>query len=154
MHSLCRDRILSYLLENGGTMEEVAESERGRCPVCGKVLPAGRTDMRFCSVRCKSRWHYLHGGDRVSYRRKVVRALERNYRILEGLLERGVTSIEIPDLARHGYDFSCITSYHKVGNHHEYRCFDIKYYLSASRVFRLERSPSANAAASDPRLPG
>ena len=38
-----------------------------------------------------------------------------------------------------GYKFDCITSYHKVRNHNEYRCYDIKYYMSGSSVFKLER---------------
>ncbi len=129
-------------------------AKRGRCPVCGKELPAGRTDMRFCSVRCKSRWHYLREGERLSYRRRIIRVLERNYRILDSLVEAGITSIDIPDLVRLGYDLSCITSYHKVRNHSEYRCFDIKYYMSGSRIFRLERSGTVSASGSDPRLQG
>ena len=32
-----------------------------------------------------------------------------------------------------------VTSWHKVGCHNEYRCFDIKYCCSGSRIFRIER---------------
>ena len=38
-----------------------------------------------------------------------------------------------------GYRFDCVTSYHKVRNHNEYRCYDIKYYLSESRLFGLSK---------------
>ena len=120
-------------------MDGKGKKTRSVCPVCGGALPAGRKDMRFCSVRCKSRWHYLREGRARVFRRKLLGTLERNYRILDALLAEGMTSMTIPDLAQAGYDFSCITSYHKVGNRNEYRCFDIKYYQSGSRIFHLER---------------
>ncbi len=95
--------------------------------------------MKFCSQECKSRWHYRKGGRLKGLKLKTIGALERNYSILERLLEEGVSSIDIPDLSRMGYNFDCITSYHKVRNHNEYRCYDIKYYMSESRVFKLQR---------------
>lgn len=68
-----------------------------------------------------------------------IGALDRNHGILMSLLEKGVTSMNIPDLAQMGYRFDCVTSYHKVRNHNEYRCYDIKYYLSESRLFGLSK---------------
>ena len=115
------------------------EEKKGRCLECGNELPYGRSDMKFCSPSCKNRWHYVHDGNIQGLKRKVLGALERNYEILVSLLEEGVSRIDIPDLAQMGYNFDCITSYHKVRNHNEYRCFDIKYYMSGSTVFKLER---------------
>ena len=115
------------------------EEKRGRCLECGNPLPYGRTDMKFCSSSCRNRWHYLQDGGLQGIRRRIIGTLDRNYSILESLIAEGVTRIDIPDLAQMGYNFDCITSYHKVRNHNEYRCFDIKYYMSGSTVFRLER---------------
>ena len=120
---------------------DVEKQSRGRCLECGDVLPYGRSDMKFCSDACKSRWHYGKDGRFKGLRLKTIGALDRNHAILSCLLERGVTGIDIPDLAQMGYNFDCITSYHKVRNHNEYRCYDIKYYMSGSRIFRLERCP-------------
>lgn len=114
-------------------------NEGKRCLECGDVLPYGRKDMRFCSASCKNRWHYQKNGSLKGLRMKTIGAIDRNYSILESLLESGVSSIDIPDLAQMGYNFDCITSYHKVRNHDEYRCYDIKYFMSGSRIFRLER---------------
>ena len=116
------------------------DDERGRCLECGDVLPFGRSDMKFCSVHCKSRYHYRNTGRSKGCRLKTINAIDRNYGILDSLIEDGVSSIDIPDLAQQGYNFECITSYHKVRNHNEYRCYDIKYYMSGSRVFGLSRS--------------
>ena len=122
------------------------EDNAGRkCLECGDVLPYGRSDMKFCSDSCKSKWHYARNGNLKGLRLRTIGALDRNHEILESLLEKGVTSIDIPDLAQMGYNFDCVTSYHKVRNHDEYRCFDIKYHMSESRVFKLGRCPTLPA---------
>ena len=115
------------------------DNEGKRCLECGDVLPYGRRDMRFCSTSCKNRWHYQKNGNLKGLRMKTIGAIDRNYSILESLLESGISSIDIPDLGQMGYNFDCVTSYHKVRNHDEYRCYDIKYYMSGSRIFKLER---------------
>jgi len=115
------------------------EEERGRCLECGNELPYGRSDMKFCSVSCKSRYHYENRPYGVGVKLRTLSALDRNHSILEGLIEQGRTEIEIPDLAQMGYNFSCITSYQKVRNHHEYRCFDIKYFMSSGTVSCIQR---------------
>lgn len=119
--------------------EETEEQQRGRCLECGDVLPYGRSDMKFCCSSCKNRYHYARVGHLKGVRLRTIGALDRNHEILDALLKRGVTSINIPDLGQMGYRFDCVTSYHKVRNHDEYRCFDIKYFLSPSRVFDLSR---------------
>ena len=115
------------------------DQSRGRCLECGDVLPYGRSDMKFCCASCKSRYHYVNGGHLKGLRIKTIGALDRNHEILESLLADGVTSINVPDLAQMGYRFDCITSYHKVRNHNEYRCYDIKYFMTDSRIFGLSR---------------
>ena len=128
------------------------EEKRGRCLECGDILPYGRSDMKFCSQSCRIRWHYERDGRAKVVRMKVIGALDRNHAILESLLDAGVTRIDIPDLGQMGYNFDCITSYHKVRNRNEYRCFDIKYYMSDSSVFKLERCrrPQLSSASGDP----
>ncbi len=127
-------------------MRNLEDETRGRCLECGDVLPYGRSDMKFCCVSCKSRYHYVNGGHLKGLRLRTIGALDRNHEILSSLMEKGVTSMNIPDLAQMGYRFDCVTSYHKVRNHNEYRCYDIKYNLSESRMFGLAKvdvSPQA-----------
>lgn len=120
-------------------MYKTEEEQRGRCLECGDVLPYGRSDMKFCCVRCKSRYHYVNVGHLKGVRLRTIGALDRNHEILVSLLDKGVTSINNSDLAQMGYRFDCVTSYHKVRNHNEYRCYDIKYFMTESRIFELSR---------------
>lgn len=117
--------------------------EGGLCLECGDALPYGRADKKFCSVKCKSRYNYVSVRVLENMKASVKRALNRNHDILEQLIEQGVASIDIPDLVQMGYKPDCITSYHKVRNHNEYRCYDIKYYMSESRVFGISKRTPA-----------
>lgn len=129
---------------------KIQEDTTGRCLECGDPITYGRSDRKFCSGRCKNRYNYRKGGRLKGLRRKTIGAINRNYEILESLIARGVTRIDIPDLGQLGYNFNCITSYHKVRNHNEYRCYDIKYCMSGSSVFKLERSLRPGLSSEDP----
>ena len=122
------------------------EDKRGRCLECGDVLPYGsRTDMKFCSVSCKSRWHYTNGSRLKGLRLKTIGALDRNHEILETLLSKGISSMDIQDLVQMGFNINCVTSYHKVRRHDEYRCFDIKYIQTPSRITGIEKVKSISS---------
>ncbi|MBR4756398.1 MAG: hypothetical protein IK076_05600 [Bacteroidales bacterium] len=115
------------------------ETDGARCLECGGLLHEGRNDRKFCSSSCRNRWHYMKEGRMQWYRRKTIGILDRNHEILSGLIKEGVTGISIPDLVHLGYRTECITYCHKVGKHLEYRCYDIKYCMSESRIFKLGR---------------
>ena len=120
-------------------MEERNEEERGRCLECGEVLPWGRSDMKFCSQSCRNRWHYNEDGRFQVIRKKTIRSLDKNHSLLDSLVARGIRRIAVPDLEQMGYKFECITSFRKAGKHAEYRCYDIRYCVSDSNVFKIER---------------
>lgn len=122
-----------------GTMNSEEGCGRGKCLECGASLPNGRSDMKFCSASCRNRYNYRKGNRDKGVKLRTINAINRNYEILESLLEDGTSTIDNPDLSAMGYNFDCITSYHKVRNHNEYRCYDIKYYKSESRIFGLSR---------------
>ena len=50
-----------------------------------------------------------------------------------------VASIELIDLEGLGFSTGVITSYRKVGRHDEYSCFDIKYIMTATRVYSIKK---------------
>lgn len=121
-------------------MKYEAEEKKGKCLECGDSLPYGsRSDMKFCSSSCKSRWHYVNGNHLKGLRLKTIGALDRNHAILESLLAKGITCVDIQDIVQMGFNINYMTSYHKVRRHDEYRCFDIKYILTPSRMTGIER---------------
>lgn len=109
------------------------------CLECGDPILYGRSDRKFCSDTCKNRYHNRQNHYLRSLQLRVIGALEKNYTILSGLVRSGVTSISLGDLAQLGYNTAYVTSYHKVGRHNEYRCFDIKYCCTSTRIFGIER---------------
>ena len=113
--------------------------DRPVCLECGDELGYGRSDRKFCSETCKNRWNNRKYHYSRSSRLRILGILDRNYSVLEKLLRLDIRSISLGDIAQMGYNKEFVTSYHKVGSHDEYRCFDIKYCCSASRIFRIER---------------
>jgi predicted nucleic acid-binding Zn ribbon protein len=115
------------------------ETDKPVCLECGDVIGYGRTDKKFCSEKCKNRWHNRKQHNSRTTRARVVGILDKNYSILDRLLKLGITTMSLGDLAQLGYNKEIVTSYHKVGSHDEYRCFEIRYYCTATKIFNLER---------------
>lgn len=113
--------------------------DRPVCLECGDEIVYGRKDRKFCSDGCKNTYHNRRYHYSRSLRLRILGILDRNYSVLEKLLRLKISSISIGDLAQLGYNKEFVTSYHKVGGHDEYRCFDIKYCCSSSKIFRIER---------------
>ena len=120
-------------------MKYEEHDDRPVCLECGDEIAYGRKDKKFCSETCKNRYHNERQHYSRSVRLRVLGALDRNYSVLEKLLRLGISSISIGDIANMGYNKEFVTSYHKVGGHNEFRCFDIKYCCSDSKLFHIER---------------
>lgn len=116
------------------------EEKRGRCLECGRILPVGRRDMKYCSVSCKSKYHYRKDDNFRALKLRTLRAIDRNYIILDQLLGSGVTSIDIPDLVLRGYHPGLVTAYSRVRCHNECRCFNIRFFLTETRIFGLSKT--------------
>ena len=108
-----------------------------RCLNCG-AEGVGRSDRKFCSTECKNAWH--NSQTRVSrlYRSRITTALARNYKVLRESMERGELSIDLMTLEDRGFRPNYITGYNPVRYGPDtFRCFDISYCRSASRVYRI-----------------
>ena len=113
--------------------------DRPVCLECGDEIVYGRRGKKFCSDSCKNNYHNrMHHYSR-SVRLRILGILDRNYSVLDKLVKLKITTVSLGDLAQMGYNKEFVTSYHKVGGHDEYRCFDIKYCCSSTRIFHLER---------------
>ena len=120
-------------------LDTPSSGQGGYCPECGKPLPAGRVDKKFCSAACKNRYHYRRSGSYRNYRLRVMNALERNHRILEDLLEQGIRSMDKMELLSRGFVPEYCSSCCRVRGHLEYACYDLRYFVSDTRIWGLER---------------
>lgn len=118
---------------------ETEKKDAPLCLECGGEILYGRSDRKFCSKECKNMFHNRQHHYRRSVHLHITGALDKNYDILNRLLKAGITSVSLGDLAQMGYNIELMTSYHKVGGHSECRCYDIKYFRSATRIFKIER---------------
>jgi len=117
------------------------------CLFCGEPIPEGRPDKKFCSSVCKNRWHNRKNSsprDKVQVR--IIRILERNYDILDRLVNLGIKQLDILILINMGFNVNYGTSYRKSGIHDRYACFDISYELTPSRIKKIVRNPMETGA--------
>ena len=104
------------------------------CLECGDKIRYGRTDKKFCCDECRVRHHNREASDGRAYKRKILRLLDKNYEILDSILQAGQTGADLADLQSLGFSPGVVTSFSRGRNHCEYRCFDIKYRMSPSKV--------------------
>ena len=114
------------------------KEEEPHCLECGERL-YGRTDKKFCSCECKSRYH-----GHLRYIAKKVQdselnALAKNYSILETILNLTTGRCPLATLEEMGFRKEYVTQVTKKGKHLEYRCFDFAYNMGAGRLFNLRR---------------
>ena len=85
---------------------------RKPCPICGKQI-VGRSDKKFCSTSCKSKFHHpamQQKGDSIKI---VNRFLFQNFKIMESIFkEEKKNKIMVPRilLDKMGFHFSYCTS--------------------------------------------
>ncbi len=110
---------------------------RSLCLECGDVIRYGRTDKKFCCDECKVRHHNnLAKAGRV-YRNRVLRAMDKNYCILDDLLKEGEDSADLIELMSRGFAPGVVTSYSKSGKHDVFTCYDIRYIMTRTRVYSI-----------------
>lgn len=109
------------------------------CPQCGREF-SGRTDKLYCSIACKNRYHNTERDKIAKIRKRTLQHLSDNYSILELVLKSGRTSISLQDICEMGFDPAVITNCGKDGKGHAvFRCFDIIYSRSETKVFNIGR---------------
>ena len=120
-------------------MYQDSRSAAGRCLECGDEIVYGRLDKKFCCKECKNRWHNRQARNSRIFRMKVMNSLEKNYRILSGLIRDGVTDMDVSTLSQMGFNFTNVTACRKVRKHTEMWCFDIRFILTESSVKSISR---------------
>ncbi len=110
---------------------------RSLCLECGNVIRYGRTDKKFCCEDCKTKHHNDQAKSARFFRAKVLKALDRNYEILDDMLRKGEGSADLAVLMASGFVPGVVTSFSKSGKHNVFTCYDIKYIMTESRVYSL-----------------
>ncbi|MBO4434382.1 MAG: hypothetical protein J5769_02885 [Bacteroidales bacterium] len=112
------------------------------CLQCGGEITYGRFDRKFCSDKCRNKYHNSRRGKVRRYRWKIMNTLERNHDILERLLDLGLHSIGKLELADLGYDCSVVTSFCRKSRTMECRCYDIRYIDHSGKLTDIGYIPA------------
>ena len=83
-----------------------------KCPVCGTLLK-GRSDKKYCSVKCKSIHQYEQRQETETFFLKVDRQLKINRKLLKRYNNSGFTTIRRSELITQGFDPKFFTHYWK-----------------------------------------
>lgn len=117
----------------------IDDKPRTHCLECGDTITYGRKDKIFCCPRCKNKYNNRNVRRSRETKKKIQNILARNYEVLEGLIRLKIATIDLYDLDVMGFRHEYSTSYRKYGVRNEYHCYDIKYYMTDSRVFGVNR---------------
>lgn len=136
MHGISRN----VIFERKNGMDYNREiRHRACCLHCGDEIRYGRKDKKFCSDDCRASHHNEALKESRAFRRRVLSRLTQNHEILLHLLETGVDSCPLIELSSHGFSPDLMTSCRKVGKHMECSCFEIKYIMTASRIYSISK---------------
>ena len=74
-----------------------------KCPVCGNEI-VGRSDKRYCSLKCKSANQYEKRQKEEAFFLRVERHLRTNRKVLKHYNKSGYTTIRKSELEKQGFD--------------------------------------------------
>lgn len=120
---------------------KILDTVKATCLECGSEL-YGRTDKKFCCNECKN--NYNNRGRRAfeTSKRDTIAELTRNYEILRSLLGRHVRTISLVDLRKMGFNPEAVSGCRDdVDSHREFACFNIRYFQTETRIFRISYHP-------------
>ena len=144
LHCLFFRQSVSYLplhkllREFMGT-ETKTEEGRRLCLECGDVVPYGRTDKVYCSVKCKNRHYYAEHMAGRYIRTRINSILEKNYSLLEALIAGNIDSVLLSDLSVKGFSPDYMTSHRSRKYYSECGCYDIRYRQTSTRIYCIEK---------------
>ncbi len=83
-----------------------------KCPVCDTLIK-GRSDKKYCSIKCKSINQYEQRQEIETYFLKVDRQLKINRKLLKRYNRSGFTTIRKSELITQGFDPKFFTHFWK-----------------------------------------
>ena len=99
-----------------------------KCKECGEKL-TGRLGQKFCSVYCKSSFHYKnYKENQPSTYVKIDNQLKHNRRVLKSYNISGQSQIKKSILIKEGFDFNYFTHIWKAKNGNAYHfCYEFGF---------------------------
>ena len=103
--------------------------------------PTERTKKLWekCCDECRNNHYNAQTKAGRAFRRRVLSQLSSNYEILDRLVRAGMESLDLMDAVTMGFTPGIVTSYRRSGKHDEFSCFDIKYYMTRTRLFAISK---------------
>lgn len=98
--------------------------EKRTCAECGDTL-LGRADKKFCGDTCRNAFNNRMTGEANNTMRRIVLALKKNRRIIDGLYKANKRKISKKTLLEKGYDYNKLTHLYVNKKNQTYHfCFD------------------------------
>lgn len=112
------------------------------CLNCGSSV-YGRSDKKFCSDECRNEYHNHHLTQKRKLRRSVIEALDRNHSCLEQVMVLGLNSVSLEEMEELGFEKDVFTGTGKsVKSHRIFRCYDIEYAQTPTRILHIRHLDS------------
>lgn len=124
-------------------MQYNEEIDSVKCLECGNNIKYGRSDKKFCCEGCKNKFNNRRKSVMIRLQSRVIHSLDKNYQILDKLLRSGADSVMLPDALQWGFNPEYMTSCTRSRMRTIYRCYDIKYCKSDTRLFNISRIPQS-----------
>lgn len=83
-----------------------------QCPVC-EIELVGRTDKKYCSLKCKSAHQYQKRKSEEDLYYKIDKQLKVNRKLLKSYNKSGLSTIRKEKLTAEGFDSKYFTHYWK-----------------------------------------
>lgn len=126
-----------------------SESPGHNCLECGNQLPYNaRHGKKFCSISCKNRFHNRQQMGPRTMKVRILAILEKNHRILSELLEDDITSVPMSNLLVLGFNPMYATCCYRLNRREMRMCFDIRFCMTASRIYDLAYTADLTAPVS------
>lgn len=109
------------------------------CLNCG--LPVyGRADKKYCDDHCRNDFHNNKAVHNARLTRLTHRKLRRNYEILSGVIQAGVSEVPKDELLVYGFQINSVTeSELREDGTMLYGIYDIHYFEKANRLIEVYR---------------
>ncbi|MCE3297250.1 MAG: hypothetical protein K0R65_2964 [Crocinitomicaceae bacterium] len=123
------------------------EKEIPLCVICDAKL-FGRSDKRFCTTKCKNKYHAELRKNNRSVSRETLKVLFKNYQVLNSLLAENCSRYRVSKLLlqRKGFDFETVTGIEYNKNGLKLKVFNFFWYPGKNSVIVVGQNPDESPA--------